>query len=317
MAASAASLHQQHAFFGTRRPRPKLVLTPVATPRPNVSDLPERLSQGWEQQGRPSVWESMQRGAWQAGLSFLAALTLASGPAYAGEVLLGPARVVDGDTMQVAGTRIRMYGIDAPETAQSCRKSGKDYSCGLDAKAALEAKVGQAPVACEVKNKDLYGRSVAACYANSGAGGDLGAYLVENGYAVAYRQYSKEYIPLEEQAKAAKRGIWAGSFQEPAEWRKEHPRNRSSPAGATPAAVVAAVPIAGVTKLPAAAVPAAKMPPNPQCPIKGNINAKGERIYHVPGGKSYDATAIAVSEGERWFCSESEAVAAGWRAAKS
>ena len=85
------------------------------------------------------------------------------------------------------------------------------------------------------------------------------------------------------------------------------------------AALVAAAPIVGVTK-PAAAGPAvapAKLPPNPQCPIKGNINAKGERIYHVPGGKSYDATFIAVSEGERWFCSESEAVAAGWRAAKS
>ena len=84
--------------------------------------------------------------------------------------------------------------------------------------------------------------------------------------------------------------------------------------------LVAAAPIAGFTQVPAAAGPAvaaAKLPPNPQCPIKGNINAKGERIYHVPGGKSYDATSIAVSEGERWFCSESEAVAAGWRAAKS
>ncbi|GAB4814194.1 hypothetical protein N2152v2_001240 [Parachlorella kessleri] len=256
----------------------------------------------------------MQRGACQAGLSFLAALTLASGPAYAGETLLGPARVVDGDTLEVEDTKIRVNGIDAPEKAQPCRnKSGKVYACGLDAKAVLEAKVGQTPVACEVKELDKFGRSVATCYANSGAGEDLGAYMVESGYAVAYWKYGTEYCPLHEQARAAKRGIWAGSFQLPSDWR-HMPLDIDDVVGVPPPCPG---PTAEVTNVQGDAVPADELPPNPQCPIKGNINAKGERIYHVPGGNFYDATSVEVSEGERWFCSEREAVAAGWRAAKS
>jgi micrococcal nuclease len=69
-----------------------------------------------------------------------------------------------------------------------------------------------------------------------------------------------------------------------------------------------------------AAAPAVRLvssPPSPQCAIKGNINAKGEKIFHVPGGRSYDATDIVLAEGEKWFCSEKEALAAGWRAAKN
>ena len=100
-------------------------------------------------------------------------------------------------------------------------------------------------------------------------------------------------------------GIWSGEFQEPAQWRKDNPR--SGQGGAKDAAnggsLVAAKPTTD--------------PPDKKCPIKGNINSKGEKIFHVPGGRYYDATVIDVGDGEKWFCSEKDAEKAGWRASKS
>lgn len=99
------------------------------------------------------------------------------------------------------------------------------------------------------------------------------------------RQYGKDYVPLEEAAQAAKRGIWSGSFELPAKWRQSHPRSGSPAAAAAGAAAPAAV--VAAAGAPAAALPAgpgaagAQAPPG--CAIKGNITAKGEKIYHVPG----------------------------------
>lgn len=266
--------------------------------------------------------ESWAQSAARAGALCAALLLVAAPPALAVEqALVGPATVVDGDTLVVAGTRVRLFGIDAPETKQSCSRptSQAAYSCGLEAKQALIDKIGGAPVRCSPKkSKDMYGRSVAVCslVPQCGAAEDLNAWLVQEGHAVAYRQYSKAYVPMEDAARSAGRGIWAGAFEQPDQWRKENPRSGRAAAAATPPAASAA-PAAAVLGAVAVAAPqpsAAAVSPPAGCLIKGNISGKGQRIYHVPGGRQYDVTKID-KEGERWFCGEAEAQAAGWRRA--
>ncbi|KAG2493941.1 hypothetical protein HYH03_007871 [Edaphochlamys debaryana] len=236
------------------------------------------------------------------------AIVLATGAADADpSIIAGAARVVDGDTLVINGERIRMYGVDAPESAQQCKDPrGAAYPCGLVSKDALDKKIGSAPVRCEVKTKDQYGRNVSVCTAG---GEDLNGWLVSNGYAVAYRQYGKEYIPNEDAASAAKKGIWAGQFQVPSEWRKENKRQEGG--AVLPAVPLAAAPNAGTRPAGPGGDPPPPCPTGPA--VKGNISAKGEKIYHVSGGRYYDSTRIDLKDGEKYFCSEAEAVAAGWR----
>lgn len=216
----------------------------------------------------------------------LLALTL---PAAAAEPIMGRASVVDGDTLDVRGTRIRLHGIDAPESAQLCQdRAGKDYRCGQAAALALADRIGEATVSCEPRDVDRYGRTVAVCRRG---GEDLNGWLVGQGHAVAYRRYSLDYVGQEATAKAARLGIWAGTFDEPSAWRKS---KREAGAASRPAEV-----------------------PADGCAIKGNISRKGERIYHLPGGRDYAKVVISAKTGERMFCTEDEARAAGWRAARS
>ncbi|KAI3431562.1 hypothetical protein D9Q98_004611 [Chlorella vulgaris] len=239
-------------------------------------------------------------------------LLVAPGPASAKELIQGVPRVVDGDTLDFSGTRVRLFGIDAPETKQSCTAAkGGDYLCGERAKQALSAKIGKSNVQCEQKNRDKYGRVVGICSLAQSGGQreDLNAWMVQEGQAVAYRQFSKAYVPMEEQAQAAKRGIWSGTFEVPQQWRIDNPRGKAAPSAAAVVASAAAKPPAAA----AAAVPAVPA----GCAIKGNITAKGEKIYHVPGGSYYQSTVIEPAKGERFFCSAADAEAAGWRAARS
>jgi endonuclease YncB( thermonuclease family) len=131
--------------------------------------------------------------------------------------LAGQATVVDGDTLEIHGTRIRLYGIDAPESAQTCKATGKVYKCGQQAALALADFIGRHVVTCDRKDTDRYGRIVAICYAG---GDDLSAWLVENGWALAYRRYSVAYVGQEHAAESAGRGVWRGEFVPPWEWRK-------------------------------------------------------------------------------------------------
>lgn len=133
--------------------------------------------------------------------------------------------------------------------------------------------------------------------------------------AAPCRQYSKAYVPLEEEARQAGKGIWSGSFELPERWRQQNPRT----GGKAPSAAVAAAPAAAAVAAVAAPAAAAPVPVAAPagCAIKGNITAKGEKVYHVPGGTYYAATKIELDKGERFFCSEAEAQAAGWRAARS
>jgi endonuclease YncB( thermonuclease family) len=138
--------------------------------------------------------------------------------------LSGVASVIDGDTIEIHGTRIRLYGIDAPESRQLCRDAeNKEWRCGKEAAFALSGHIGSAPVECDKRDMDKYGRTVAVCRQN---GADLNLWMVENGWAVAYRHYSEDYGPAEDRARAAKTGIWAGSFENPYEWRKSHNSRR-------------------------------------------------------------------------------------------
>jgi endonuclease YncB( thermonuclease family) len=155
-------------------------------------------------------------------LPIIAALLVAASSAAAAD-LVGSPRIVDGDTLEVAGTKIRLYGIDAPELHQECRRSGGTvtllYHCGRDAKAALGRIIGAGTVTCRGKDRDRYGRIVATC---SAAGRDIGREMVREGWAVAYTRYSRAYVPDESAAKVAHAGLWSGEFEMPAEWRARH-----------------------------------------------------------------------------------------------
>ena len=198
--------------------------------------------------------------------------------------LTGHARVLDGDTLDIGRTRVRLHGIDAPESRQSCVAGGQRWPCGERATRMLEQRIGSRTVTCEVRDRDRYGRSVAVCHA---AGEDLNGWLVREGWALAYRRYSRDYVSAEQSARAARRGMWRGDFVKPWDWRRGE-RLAGSRAPATAAA-------------------------GGRCRIKGNIGRDGSRIYHLPGGQYYDRTPIETARGERWFCTEREARTAGWR----
>lgn len=146
----------------------------------------------------------------------------AAPPARTGDVVAGRARVVDGDSLEVAGHRIRLFGIDAPERSQDCRDaSGQTYACGRAARDSLAAAVGGQTVSCTPVGES-YNRDVAVCTAN---GRDLSEAMVRSGHALELRQHSRgRYGEAERDARNARRGLWAGDFERPSQWRQAHPR---------------------------------------------------------------------------------------------
>lgn len=132
------------------------------------------------------------------------------------------ASVVDGDTLASGGDRLRLYGIDAPEAAQPCERGGRAYACGGEASAALARILGGGMVSCAQLDTDQYGRRVVRCHNDRGA--DVAAEMVRQGWAVAFRRFSLDYAPQEAEARSARRGLWAGRFDDPADWRR---RNRN------------------------------------------------------------------------------------------
>lgn len=132
------------------------------------------------------------------------------------DLIVGSAIVIDGDTIDVKGMRIRLHGIDAPESGQKCEKDGQRYRCGKYATQFLDNLVRGNSVSCTPRDRDRYGRIVATCSVDDA---DVGETMVANGWALAYRRYERAYIPYEEQAQKAKRGIWAGRYIVPQRWR--------------------------------------------------------------------------------------------------
>ena len=142
-------------------------------------------------------------------------------PARGEEQIERPARIIDGDTIEVSGIPIRLFGIDAPEKDQPCATAeGVAYACGMVARSALAGRIGLGAVSCRPRTTDRYDRVVAVCFDDNGD--DLGAWLVENGFAVAFRKYSTVYVDQENRARHARQGISVGQFITPAEWRALH-----------------------------------------------------------------------------------------------
>jgi endonuclease YncB( thermonuclease family) len=163
--------------------------------------------------------------ACNSAFALLFALSAAAAlPAFADVV--GQAQVIDGDTLQVAGERVRLYGIDAPESRQSCVLSGVGWPCGQNAARVLTGVIGGRVVTCRGGKRDRYGRLIAVCYIGTD---DLNARMVRDGWALAYRRYAPDYVPQETEARAAGSGIWQGQFVEPWEWRRQR---RAEPAAA-------------------------------------------------------------------------------------
>lgn len=209
-------------------------------------------------------------------------------PASAEPPFSGLGQAKDGDSLMVGSREVRLFGIDAPEWDQPCTRAGKPWACGQDAADQLSKLVTGRQVSCVPVNTDEHGRAVARCSVGST---DVNRAMVSSGYATAYRHYSTDYVSAEESAKAAKRGLWAGRFQKPSDYRH---------AGEAP-------PMQRVRNRRAAAAPAE---PVSGCTIKGNRGSNGW-IYHLPGMPFYGRT-----KAEEMFCSEADAEAAGYRRAK-
>ena len=134
------------------------------------------------------------------------------------DTIQGQASVIDGDTIDIHNTRIRLHGIDAPESSQRClNENGQNYRCGRDAAFALDDLIGNKVVSCVERDVDRYGRIIAVCYVGDT---DLNEFLVRGGLAVAYRQYSNDYVSAEREARSARRGLWRGQFEMPWDWRR-------------------------------------------------------------------------------------------------
>jgi len=209
-------------------------------------------------------------------LLFSLAVPVAAAP------ITGAIRVIDGDTFEVSGVRIRLQAIDAPETDQHCvTEQGADWACGGWIARAIHDRFDGVQATCTPLEQDKYGRTVARCYVQ---GQDVGAGMVSEGMAFAYVKYGDDYVAKEKAAAIFDQGLHAVRLQSPAQHRATRAKGR--------------------------------IPPDGACKIKGNIAASGARIYHVPGQAFYERTGIREGQGERWFCSEAAAKSAGWRASR-
>jgi len=198
-------------------------------------------------------------------------------------IVSGHALVVDGDTLAIAGERVRLEGIDAPELAQRCpHRWWGTWAAGRRAKRALQQLVSGHSVQCRQRGRDKYGRVLGVCRAGAV---ELNAEMVRLGMAWAFVRYSQRYVAAEQVAKLNRVGIWQRTCR-PA-WAYREAKWSSGASGAPRG-----------------------------CAIKGNITKAG-RLYHMPWSPWYHKTKIEPHKGERWFCDERQALDAGWRPAAS
>ena len=196
-----------------------------------------------------------------------------------GETVSGKTRVIDGDTLEVQGQMVRLHGIDAAESGQRCVAQGRKFKRPGDDAEAMLSGITAKGVTCEGSKFDDFGRLIATCRTNQGV--EVNKALVDAGLAWAFVKFSTDYVAAETSAKASHKGVWSMACQEPWVYRAKRweVAAQKSPAG---------------------------------CPIKGNISGNGH-IYHTPWSRHYTRTKVDTGHGERWFCSEGEALKAGWR----
>lgn len=204
-----------------------------------------------------------------------------TGPASA--EITGKARAVAGDRLEIGGVTLQLFGLDAPEPQQACLRNGRRWECGFEAKAALAFRTAGQWVICTEKGVAEDGVPLVLCEMGGEGGPEINRWMVEAGWGLADRP--PLFADAEAAARAQGRGIWSGDFVPPAEWRR------------------------------GARLPVEAAPPDSTalCAIKGSISADGTRVYHLPGGAFYPHAGVDPSRGERWFCSEGEAQAAGWQ----
>jgi endonuclease YncB( thermonuclease family) len=193
----------------------------------------------------------------------------------------GRAQAVSGDLLRVGGRTVRLAGIEAPEAEQRCGRGGRQWRCGAAAEAALARLVSGRSVRCTVDGSDGAGRPAGHCTVGKT---DINGELVRRGHVFAEQGFFARYASQEQEAQAAKAGLWSGDAERPSEYRAKawEEAKRSAPEG---------------------------------CPIKGLVRG-GDRIYVLPGAPDYGRGRVEKSRGGRWFCSEREAVSAGFKAAQ-
>ena len=205
-------------------------------------------------------------------------LLLVSVSAHAEEITGSP-YIIDGDSIRIADVEIRLHGIDAPEWQQMCKVKGKDWTCGRAATDTLSFLSIGAPFRCTWTERDKYDRALGTCFRKDT---NINGMMVGVGMAMAYRYYSVTYVQQEDEARAAKRGLWDAEFVAPWDWRN-------------------GVRLAG-NEL-----------PESDCPVKGNVNRKGDRIYHAKGSRDHSKVQLNKNEGDICLQTVLDAELAGFR----
>jgi endonuclease YncB( thermonuclease family) len=200
-------------------------------------------------------------------------------PLVTAKLLEGRATALSGSLIRIDGTTLRLAGIEAPEREQKCRRQGaKTWPCGQAAAEALAKSVRGKKTVCTLSGRDDVGTPLGQCTID---GRDLAGELVRAGHVFAAPGLFARYGAQEGEARAAKAGVWKGDGERPGEWRAKRweQAKRAAPDG---------------------------------CPIKGHVGEEG-RVYVLPWSSTYDSVKVRANKGERWFCSEQEARAAGWK----
>ncbi|MCB1509559.1 MAG: thermonuclease family protein [Hyphomicrobiaceae bacterium] len=200
------------------------------------------------------------------------------------ETVKGRARAISGDQIRVAGQIVQLSGIEAPELAQTCRNArGRIWSCGIVARRLLARLTGNRAVTCEVQNGSSGAARAGQC--KTAAGKDLAELMVSRGYAFATGTIFASYASAENTAREQKLGVWRGRADKPSDYRARRwaAAKRTAPDG---------------------------------CPIKGRV-VRARKLYVLPWARAYTRVRLRKDRGERWFCSEADAIAAGWKPAIS
>jgi endonuclease YncB( thermonuclease family) len=206
-------------------------------------------------------------------------VTLPHVPGLSAEVVEGRGTAVAGDVLRVREVIVRLNGIEAPLPSQRCVRPGnRRWKCGEASQEALARALRSGPVRCELRGRDEGGRALGTCTVR---GKDVAASLVREGAVFAAGGLLARYRDEERQAMAERAGLWQGEAERPSEYR-------------------------------AKLWEAAKRTAPDECPIKGQVSSNG-KYYLVPWSPNYTRAQVRTQRGERWFCSEREALAAGWK----